>query len=137
MFVLNLKLLLPMLLLLLLVHLGLADEHTLLLLEPFLLDVLILPLPREVQHRDCVRYQVLLDVEVEGRICRETGRLIHLQEPGFRFGIDEDVETEDLEAHGVLQVVGFRAPLEVRDVRLPGNQCFHNDILDVCPNLLG
>jgi hypothetical protein len=107
------------------------------LLEPLLLDVLILPLPREIQHRDGIRYQILLDVEVEGRICGETGRLIHLQEPGFRFGINKDVETEDLEAHGVLQVVGFRAALEVRDVRLPGNQCFHYDILDISPNLLG
>lgn len=78
MFVLNLKLLLPMLLLLLLVHLGLADEHTLLLLEPFLLDVLILPLPREVQHLNGIGYQILLDVEVKRCICSETGRLIHL-----------------------------------------------------------
>jgi hypothetical protein len=122
-----------LLLLLLLIHLGLADEHSLLLLEPLLLDVLILPLPREVQHRDGIRYQVLLDVEVKGRICRETGRLIHLQKPGFRFGIDEDVETEDLEAHGVLQVVGFRAALEVRDVRLRERlvavECVHRQML--------
>ena len=96
-----------MLLLLLLVHLGLADEHSLLLLEPLLLDILILPLPREVQHLDGIRYQILLDVEVKGRICGKTGRLIHLQQPCLRFGINKDVEAKDLEAHGVLQVVRF------------------------------
>jgi hypothetical protein len=107
-----------------------------LLFKTLLLDVLVLSFPSEIKNIYGVTYQVLLNVKVEGRICRKAGGLIHLQEPRLAFRVDEDVETEDLKAHRVLQVIGFGTSVKMRNARLPSDESLHNDLFDVLPDLL-
>ncbi len=81
------------------VEFGLANENSFLLLEPFLLYVLVLSLPREIKHVDGVCDKVLLDGEVEGRVSGKRGRLVDLEQPGFALRVDEDIKPKYLEAH--------------------------------------
>ena len=50
--------------------------------------------------------------------------------------VDHDVEAEDLEAHGVVQIFGLARPVQVRQVRLAGRHGLDNDVLDLTHQLL-
>ena len=138
--VLHLELLLPDGVLLLLTHprLGVvASEHPPLLLDLLLRLIPHLPLDRQAQEADRVRYQVLLDPQVQRRVRRERGRVVDLEEPGFGVFVQEDVEAEDLEAQAVLQVVWLRCPVGVGQGWLSCYQSLQNDILDALPYFFG
>lgn len=64
-----------------------------------MLDVLILPLPCQVEDINSISDQVFLDRKIKWRVCGETWRLIYFQQPGLAFAVDEYIKPEDLEAH--------------------------------------
>ena len=132
-------LLLPDGVLLLLAHPRLrvvAREHPPLLLDLLLRLIPHLPFHREPQEPDGVRNQVLLDAEVEGGVGREGGRVVDLEEPGLRVLVEEDVEAEDLEAQGVLHVVGLGRPVGVGERGLGCDEGLQDDVFDTRPDLL-
>ena len=55
-----------------------------------------------------------LDAVVEVGLRREARRLVHLEQPGPELRVDEHVEAEDLEAHGVPEVLGLAGVVHVR-----------------------
>lgn len=92
---------------------GLALDGALLELDLFLLLVLELLGQGEVEQADGVRDQVLLNLEIQGGVGAEGGGVVDLQDPGLKVRVEHNVETEDLEAHRVLNVVWLAAAIDV------------------------
>jgi len=86
-----------------------ATLHLLLLL----LENLCAFLFRAIEHVECVGYNGLLCLVVQRRICCERGRLIHLDEPRLELLVYHDVEAEDLETHGAIQVLRLTAAVQM------------------------
>jgi len=72
-----------------------------------------LPLGGEVEQGERVVHQVQLDLLVERAVGAVGGEHVHLQHEGPHFVVQDDVEPQDLEAHGVFQVVWLAGPVRV------------------------
>jgi hypothetical protein len=107
-----------------------------LLLGPLLCHALVPALDGEAEHPESVGHQVPLDLEVEGGVRCKAGRVVYLKEPGLAKVVDEDVETENLKAHRVLEVVGLGTPIRVGQGWLSSQEGLYNDVLDARPDLL-
>lgn len=91
--------------------------HPFLNVMPMLPLKVLLSLVRHAEQLQCIRQQVLLDLEIDARIGAKTGCVVYLDEPWLQLLVDEDVEAEDLEAlrvQGLLLVTAI--PEAVIDV---------------------
>ena len=66
---------------------------------------LLLPLIVDIEDVECIRYQIFLDVSIEGSVGCEAGSIVNFEEVGVELMIDHDVKAQDLEAHIVGEVV--------------------------------
>jgi len=95
-------------------YLSLALDGPALEFEGFLLFVLHFLEVTQVEQLDHVSDQILLHLEIKWRISAEGGRMVDLDDPGLELLVKEDIEAEDLEAHGVFHVVWLARPVGVR-----------------------
>lgn len=100
-------------------------------LDLFLLLVLQLLGEGEVKQANGVRYEILFDLEIQRGVGAEGGRVVDLQNPGLKVRVKHDVETEDLEAHRVLDVIWLAATIDVRQLGLHRTDGFDNRGSDV------
>lgn len=68
-----------------------------------------LPLFCQTKHLECVFNQLSLNFLVKRTVCAETWAVVYFKQVWFAFAfripVKHDVETEDLETHGVLKVI--------------------------------
>jgi hypothetical protein len=105
---------------------GLALHGSLLELNGLLLLVLLLVLEGQVEQSDCVDHQVLLDLEVKGRVSAEGGRVVHFKDPWLQVWVQYDIEAKQLKAHGVLWVIRLARLVNVSEGRLHGADGFND-----------
>ena len=71
-----------------------------------------------LEHSESIYKEVLFNFCVQGGVTVEGGGVVHFEEPGLTFGVDHDVEAEDLEAHVAVQVTRLARPVVVDEVWL-------------------
>jgi hypothetical protein len=80
-----------------------------------------------------VHQEVGLDVEVEGRVCRETRGEVDFEEVGFELGVEEDIESEQLEA--VMLLVGCSSlAVALLEVAFDGENGLDDQVVDAFPD---
>lgn len=114
--------------------------HRILVLAPVellstLLLQLLLSLTAQVQHRNCLVQEVVLDLLVDRTISCERRQRIHLNKPRLEFIVNEDVEAEHLEAHRVLHVVWVHGAVAVLQLRLRREHCLNSNVINKAPHL--
>lgn len=62
--------------------------------------------------------------------------MVDFNDPRLQFLIEKDVESKNLEAHGVLDVIRLTTSVGVCKLWLHRQQTFDNSFLDVTHNLL-
>ena len=69
-------------------------------------------------------------------ISHETGRLVDFDKPGFGLFVQENVDTQYLEAKLVFKVLRLSSSLCVSDMIMAGDNCFNSQFFELLPALL-
>jgi hypothetical protein len=59
----------------------------------------------DIEHGESITQHSFLDFVVQRGVSGETWRLIDFQEPRSTLIVDHNIETKDLEAHGIIEVI--------------------------------
>ena len=92
----------------------------------------------EVDELERVPDERLLDVDVDLRVSRERGRVVHLEHLGLELRGEQHVEAKDLEACRAgarLQVVRETCAVVVLERRLARDERLDDRVVDVIPQL--
>lgn len=64
-----------------------------------------------VHENDGVSNQIAFDKLIQGSVSGEARSMIYFQQINFALGIDHKVESQDLEAHVIGQIIGLGHPV--------------------------
>eukprot|EP00356_Strombidium_inclinatum_P014791 CAMPEP_0170497474 /NCGR_PEP_ID=MMETSP0208-20121228/24865_1 /TAXON_ID=197538 /ORGANISM="Strombidium inclinatum, Strain S3" /LENGTH=193 /DNA_ID=CAMNT_0010774301 /DNA_START=2063 /DNA_END=2644 /DNA_ORIENTATION=+ len=115
------------------------------------LNELLLPLVSHPEEQEGIGNHVFLHFEIERGVCGEAGSMVNFDEPGLQLLINENIEAQDLEAHGVnVVLLGFALLVIIIDhvlglvgnvqvvlqTRLHGTQGLYYQLLDLVHQLV-
>ena len=96
---------------------------------------LLTVLNAKLQDLKRVLDEIVLDGVVELGVRTERGHVVHFEDPRFELMIQHHIEAEQVAA--AVRLFGLCRPIEMLELWLHDKQCLDDNLLNLCPYLLG